>query len=129
MGLVGNVEDAVGFLRQVDVLALPSESEGLGVVMLEAMAVGKPVVAFASGGPAEVISSGRDGIVVPPGDVSGMADAIVRLLAEPGLAEQVGRAARRTVSERYSIAATVSGLTATYLEVRPDRRRQVGQVR
>jgi glycosyltransferase involved in cell wall biosynthesis len=129
VGLVGNVEDAVGFLRQVDVLALPSESEGLGVVMLEAMAVGKPVVAFASGGPAEVISSGRDGIVVPPGDVSGMADAIVRLLAEPGLAEQVGRAARRTVSERYSIAATVSGLTATYLEVRPDRRRQVGQVR
>ena len=119
----------MGFLRGIDLLALPSESEGLGVVALEAMAVGKPVVAFASGGPAEVISSGRDGIVVPAGDVAALAEAIVKLSSEPGLAREMGGAARRTVAERYSSAATVAKLVEVYLEVCVERRRPEGVAR
>jgi glycosyltransferase involved in cell wall biosynthesis len=115
----GQVDDARAFLSEAEMLALPSEQEGLGIVMLESMALGRPVVAFASGGPQEVISTGRDGLLVPPGDVQGLADAIVALLTDPGLRRGMGEAARRKVVDRFSSAAATARLTEVYLEICP----------
>jgi glycosyltransferase involved in cell wall biosynthesis len=85
-------------------LVLPSFSEGLPVVIMEAMALGRPVIATAVGGVAELVRPARDGWVVPPGSVPVLAQAMQELLATP-LEElrEMGHAARKRVLERHSI--------------------------
>jgi glycosyltransferase involved in cell wall biosynthesis len=119
---VGYTEDAASFLRSVDVLVLPSDKEGLGRVLLEAMALAKPVVAFDQGGPSEVISHGRTGLLVPPGDEAGLADAVASLLEDPGLAERMGSEGRRTVVGRYSSRALARAIVEVYREIRSEAR-------
>lgn len=89
-------------LAEVDVVALPSTTEGLPMVLLEAMAHGKPVVATPVGGTAELVVDGETGILVPPGDVEGLAEALRRLLDDPALASRMGAAGRRRVEERFT---------------------------
>jgi|GEM_PF-1375101 len=116
---VGQVDDARAFLGEIDALVLPSEKEGLGRVMLEAMALGKPVIAFASGGPAEVISNGEDGLLVPLGDDAGLADAVVSILCDSALAARIGLAARQTVVRHYSSKMLTARLVEVYSDVCP----------
>ncbi|GAA4413839.1 hypothetical protein GCM10023168_36960 [Fodinibacter luteus] len=100
-GLSGSVE-LVGFAPDVgaellgcSVFALSSRSEGLPMVVLEAMATGVPVVAFdCPTGPRDLVVHGVTGLLVPPGDVAGLATAIGRLAADPGLRSAMGAAAR-----------------------------------
>ncbi|MFZ1946454.1 MAG: glycosyltransferase, partial [bacterium] len=114
---VGEIEDARAFLETVDVLALPSKREGLGIVALEAGATAKPVVAFAVGGITETVTDGRNGLLVRPGDVGGLARAIGRLLDDRQEARAMGERARKTVTERFSIGEAALGLTEVYLEL------------
>ncbi len=93
--LVELYQDAAAF-------ALPSDEEGLGMVVLEAMACGTPVVATRCGGPDGVIADGLDGFLVDRGDARAMADRIVRLVSDPGLRDAMGACARATIEERYS---------------------------
>lgn len=81
-------------LQGVSVVAVPSLSETFGIVALEAMACGVPVVASAVGGLAEVVSDGETGLLVPPRDPAALAAAIARLLDEPALRKRLGRAGR-----------------------------------
>jgi glycosyltransferase involved in cell wall biosynthesis len=81
-------------LDDADVFVLPSTSEGLPVALLEAMAHGKAAVATAVGGVPDVLADGREGVVVPPGDPGALADALVRVVGDPGAARDAGRAAR-----------------------------------
>lgn len=87
--------------QHASVFALPSNEEGLGMVLLEAMACGAPAVATRCGGPDGVIGDGEDGFLVPVGDAQAMADRLQCLLADPERNRAMGSAARRTIEARY----------------------------
>jgi glycosyltransferase involved in cell wall biosynthesis len=92
-------------------LVLPSRSEGLGRVLLEAMACGRPVIGSRVGGIPELIHDGVNGFLVEVGDVDSLRDRMGRLLGEPQLAEQLGRNGRRMVRDLFSPDAYFKGYT------------------
>jgi glycosyltransferase involved in cell wall biosynthesis len=112
----GHREDAAGLLGGLDVLALPSWTEGLPLVVLEAMARGRAVVATPVGGTPEVVEDGETGLLVPPRDPDALASAIRRLLDDPGLRERMGEAGRQRVAERFSADQMIARLLAVYDE-------------
>lgn len=91
-------------------LAIPSPSEGLGRVVLEAMARGRPVVGTAVGGIPELVEDGMTGRLVPPGDPAALADALVDLLSDDDTAAAMGIEARRRAEERDPAAEYEAGL-------------------
>ena len=99
--LVGWRADVSAFLATGDVFAFPSYQEGFPLVLLEAMAVGLPVASTAIPGPVEMIDSGVDGVLVPPGDPAALAQALAGLIAAPQKAAALGLAARAKVLEDY----------------------------
>ncbi len=86
---------------QCRVFALPSRGEGFGLVFLEAMAAGKPVVGGAHGGTPDVVEDGVTGILVPHGDTERLAAALQRLLVNEGLSIEMGRKGRERVQQVY----------------------------
>src|SRR5262249_19339273 len=105
--LVGTLRDVPGFLAQTDIAVLCSRSEGMSNAVLEYMAAGRPIVATAVGGNPGLIEDGHHGILIGPGDQAALTGAIRRLLENPTWACQLGDAARRRVSARYSREAMV----------------------
>jgi glycosyltransferase involved in cell wall biosynthesis len=110
----GAVHDVAGFLREVDVVLMPSHNEGMPYVLLEAMAAGCAVVAFDVGGIAEVISNPSLGVLVRPGDVDGLVAQLARLGDAPGLAISIGRAASAHVREQFSLRSRLPLLLRAY---------------
>jgi glycosyltransferase involved in cell wall biosynthesis len=98
----------------LDLVLLPSRTEGLSQSLLEAMALGKPVIASAAGGNLDLIRNGRDGLLVPPLDAGAWAAAIDRLLGDPALAARLGAAARHTARETFALRHTVERTLALY---------------
>ncbi len=106
LGLGGSIEfheslsqgDLLQMYSDCDLLVLPSKTEGWGLALMEAMACEKPVVATRVGGIPELVRDGTDGILVEPGDVDGLAEAVVGLLKDRGLRERLGTNGRRRVS-------------------------------
>jgi glycosyltransferase involved in cell wall biosynthesis len=90
--------------------------EPFGLVAVEAMATGRPVVAYDAGAMPELIEDGVTGLVVPRGDVNSMQAAVERLLDDETLARRLGRAARRRVEERYTLSKMVDGYLAVLLD-------------
>jgi glycosyltransferase involved in cell wall biosynthesis len=84
------------------VVACPSHREGFGVVCAEAMAFGRPVVAGDVGGLRDLVVHEETGLLVPPGDVSGLRSALERLLADPAVRRRFGEAGRRRIAERFT---------------------------
>ncbi len=82
--------------------ARASRGEGFGIVFLEAMAHGKPVVGPSRGAPAEFIRSGEHGLLVDPTDSREVANAIIELLGDPERARRMGDAGREWVSRKFS---------------------------
>jgi N-acetyl-alpha-D-glucosaminyl L-malate synthase BshA len=111
---LGNQEYVEDILPLADVLLLPSLHESFGLVVLEAMAVGVPVVATRVGGTAEVVEDGVSGFLRDPHDVAGMAEAARRLFTEPGLAERMRAAALARARERYRVEAIVPRYVEVY---------------
>jgi glycosyltransferase involved in cell wall biosynthesis len=103
--------------QTMSVLLVPSRSEGLPNVALEAFAHGVPVVAAAVGGLPEVISHGVNGYLVSPGDTASMADHVVSLLADGVLRNRLGAHGREQVERAFSLRARRAALTALYEEV------------
>jgi len=101
-------EVLVRLYQRAAVFALPSDEEGFGVVLVEAMACGVPVVSTRSGGPDGIVSDGKDGFLVPLDDAAAMAGRLSRLLREADLNLSMGREARRTIETRY--AARIAGV-------------------
>jgi phosphatidylinositol alpha-1,6-mannosyltransferase len=99
----GEVPDqALGqYFRGTDLFVLPSRQEGFGIVFLEAMAHGKPVIAGAHGGSPEVVVDGTTGLLVRYGDRQGLVDAAVRLLRDPERRHAMGFAGARRVRELF----------------------------
>jgi glycosyltransferase involved in cell wall biosynthesis len=96
-----------------DVYCLPSRFEGMPVSLLEAMALGLPAVATAVGGVPEVVTGGREALVVPPDDPDALASALIELLRDPDRRAAMGDAARETAG-RFSIEAMVRRTEAVY---------------
>jgi D-inositol-3-phosphate glycosyltransferase len=94
--------DLVKLYQQAAAFALASDEEGLGVVILEAMACGVPVVATRCGGPDGILTEGQDGFLVPLNDAGAMADRLGSLCADVELNRRMGQAARRTIEARYA---------------------------
>ncbi|HET9291071.1 MAG TPA: glycosyltransferase family 4 protein [Actinomycetes bacterium] len=124
---LGPVPDAdlPGLYRRAVVLALPSVdrtcygrhvpvSELLGLVALEAMASGPPVVASRIGGLAEVVVDGETGFLVPPGDTEALAEGLARLLSDRRLAARLGANARDLVVQRFTWRACAERCLAAY---------------
>lgn len=114
---LGFRNDMRRLLRQADVLALPSLSEGLPNVVLEAMASGLPVVATRVGGVPELVQDGVTGLLVEPRQPAALAQAIVRLLDDRALAGKLAQQARTMVHERYSAERQTQQLLGVYAEV------------
>jgi D-inositol-3-phosphate glycosyltransferase len=91
----------VRLYQAASVFALPSDEEGFGVVLLEAMACGVPVVSTRSGGPEGIITDEEDGYLVPLDDAVAMASRIAELLQNPTRNFEMGGAARRTIVRRF----------------------------
>jgi glycosyltransferase involved in cell wall biosynthesis len=118
-GFVPHV-DVPAVLRHADVLVLPSVYEELGSVLVEAMAVGLPVIAGRVGGVPDLIRDGRNGLLVPPGDPAAFAGAIDRVLADPDLAGRLGVGARQT-ARGYAWPALAQRIAGVYRQVLSDR--------
>jgi glycosyltransferase involved in cell wall biosynthesis/protein-tyrosine-phosphatase len=109
-----DVHDVVGAM---DVFVLPSMNNGMPTAALEAMALGKPVVASAVGGVTEVVEDGLNGLLVPAGDDRQLAAACVRLARDREYAQTLGDRARRLVEERFSHQRSGRALLAAYRSV------------
>jgi L-malate glycosyltransferase len=114
---VGEQADVVPFLRQADVLLLPSESEGFGLAALEAMACGLPVVGSAVGGLPEVVEDGTTGCLAPPGDVAAMAAAVRHLFTDDDLYQRMAAAAHRRAEEHFAMLPVVERYETVYRRV------------
>ena len=101
-------------LAGATIFVLPSFVEGMPMALLEAMSFGLPVIATPVGGVPEIVTHEVDGLLVPPGDIDALAAAISRLTSEPHLRERLGRAARETVTRRFSLDSAVERLLGIY---------------
>lgn len=115
--LLGARDDVPELLVACDVFVAPSRREGLGIAALEAMALGRPLVASRVGGLAESVLDEATGLLVPPGDADALASALERLLDDRALAERLGAAGPQRVRERYGPEAMVDGYERTYAEI------------
>ncbi|MGL4422612.1 MAG: glycosyltransferase family 4 protein [Gemmataceae bacterium] len=123
--LAGFTAELDQLLPGADVMVLPSYTEGLPNVVLEAGAAGVPVVATAVGGTPEAIHSGRTGILIPPGDPSAIATAVNQLLDDPQLARKLGAAAQELMREQFTFEAQARLYEQLFTRLHSHRRRQV----
>ncbi len=103
--------------RDARVTVLPSEYEAFGLVLLESLAEGTPVIASRVGGIPEFIEDGRSGLLFPPGDVPALTAALRRLWEDPELARRLGRYGRTEVVPQYTWDRLVARLERVYAEV------------
>lgn len=115
--LLGERKDAREVLAAADVFVLPSLWEGLPYVLVEAAALGKPIVATDIDGVREVVRNGETGILVPPRDPGRLAAALILLLRDRDLAGKLGERARRDVPPAFSLERMVRETEALYLDV------------
>jgi D-inositol-3-phosphate glycosyltransferase len=106
-------EELIALYQNASIFALPSDEEGLGIVILEAMACAIPVVSTRSGGPDGIIKDDDDGFLTPLNDAEAMANRIETLLNDPQRNIAMGDKARITVESRYDEQVT----GAVFLEV------------
>jgi glycosyltransferase involved in cell wall biosynthesis len=119
--LAGYRPDARSIMAAADVVVLPSWIEGQPLVVLEAMAESRPVVATPVGGTGELVVDGTTGLLVPPRDPAALAAALGRLLDDPARARSFGEAGRRRVEERFALEQTTKRVIAVYRGLRGAR--------
>lgn len=116
--LLGFRSDAVAVMNAADVAVLPSiAKEGLGLVLVEAALLEKPAVASNAPGIDEALQDGVSGLLVPPGDPQGLAEALDRLLADGDLRRRMGEAGRRRALTTFTIPAMTDGVETVYREL------------
>jgi N-acetyl-alpha-D-glucosaminyl L-malate synthase BshA len=115
--VLGEARAIQDVIAQADLLMLSSEREGFGMVALEAMASGVPVVGTRCGGLEEVVSEGEDGCLVPVGDVPALASRAAEILGDPGRLCRMGGAGRKRALERFHAGQIVPRYEAHYAAV------------
>ncbi len=116
-------EELQARMEACDCFVLPAvvdakgDTEGLGVVLLEAMSYGKPTIASAAGGIVDIVRDGRNGYLVPPGDAPALAGAITRMMDDPARAREMGVHGRDDVRADFSWDVIVGRLAEVYRRV------------
>jgi glycosyltransferase involved in cell wall biosynthesis len=119
LGIAGQVRflgwrpDVAPLLAACDLFGFPSRNEGMGKALVEAMAMGRPIVASDIGGIRDLVSPGENGLLVPVGDVGAWAEAIARLSRDPEACQRMGIAGRR-MATRYSSEAMIKKIDQLY---------------
>jgi len=125
----GHRNDAGAIFEAADVTVSPATApEPFGLVIAEAMAAGKPVIATCLGAPAEIIIDGECGILIPPNDPSLFADKLQLLIENPALRARIGEAARRQIETRFPAADFNRTLANSVLSMLPFPRIQIPTV-
>lgn len=114
--LTGYLPKAYEALPAMDLFVLPSVSEGMGLVLLEAMQAGVPIVASAVGGIPEVVRAGKDGLLVSSGDVAGFSDACAKIIGNPDLAKSLIASGLSRWS-KFSIDSMISETEQVYTHI------------
>jgi glycosyltransferase involved in cell wall biosynthesis len=109
-------EDVAGWYRAADVMVVPSWYEPFGMVVLEGMLHGLPIVATRTGGPASILAHGRTGLLVPPKDPRALASALLRLVEDRALRLRLGAAAAAEVRRSWLWPRIVEKMAAVYAE-------------
>lgn len=114
---LGNQDDVAPLFNAADLFCLPSEKESFGLVALEAMASGVPVIGSTAGGIPEVVQQGTSGFLAPVGDVISMADYAVRLLQNSDEYQRMSAAARNRALEEFQMDTKVREYEALYRRI------------
>lgn len=114
---VPNLQDFDDALAAMDIFCLPSLQQGIGTIMLQAMAIGRPVIATRVGGLYRVVRDGETGYLVPPSNSETLARRIMELLDDPAEARSIGKSAREEVIKQFSVEQMVSQTAALYREI------------
>jgi glycosyltransferase involved in cell wall biosynthesis len=112
--LLGQVTDVPAVLGRAGIFVLPSLSEGISLTLLEAMARGLPVVAAAVGGTCEAVQPDKTGLLVPAGNPSALAAALVQVMSDPTAAHAMGLAGRRRVETLFDVRRMVADYESLY---------------
>lgn len=111
-------DDLADWLGALDLVVHPALMEGLGVSLLQASAAGVAVVASRAGGMPEAVADGVSGLLVPPGDVDALHEAVRRLVEDASLRRRLGEQGRARIEREFSNAQMVAGNRAVYRELR-----------
>jgi glycosyltransferase involved in cell wall biosynthesis len=112
---LGRRDDVPDLLAAAGVVAIPSLAEGQGLILLEAMAAGRPVVASRVGGLADVVQDGETGLLVPPADPEALAAGILAVVESPELAARLGASARRYAETELTVERMIARMEEVYL--------------
>ena len=112
---LGHREDVPALLADCDLYAFPSHTEAFPNGLIEGMAAGLPVVASGVGGMLELVEHGQNGLLVPPGDEQALAGALLDVMRDDALANDLAMAARLTIEHRYSFERMVPAFSDLYL--------------
>jgi len=116
--LLGSRNDVPDVLNALDVVVHASVTpEPFGRILIEAMSLGRPLVASAAGGVLEIVEDGRSGLLVPPGDAGAMTAALRRLLTDPALRASMGAAGRTRAHEHFSVERFARAMQDVYDQV------------
>lgn len=115
--LLGFRPDVLSIIQAGDIFVLPSRAEPFGIVVIEAMALGRPVIAMEAGGPVEIVAQGETGLLTPPLQAEPLANAILSLLANPQQARQMGQRGRARYEERFTVERMVDETMQVYQKV------------
>lgn len=117
----GRVQQVQAYLQASDIFVFPTEREAFGISLIEAMACGLAVIATDAGGIPDILQHRQNGLMTKSGADESLADALRTLLDNPALAASLGRAARRTVTEKYSETMATGQYLALFRELVPSR--------
>lgn len=121
--------DIPRILSALDVLAVPSRSEAFGIVAVEGMAAGLPIVASGCAGILDIVRDGETGILFPPDDVEKLAEALVRILEDPDRGRAMGERGRRRAEDLFDRRKKTDRMEAMFQEVWEERRLAAGRRR
>ncbi len=119
---LGVRDDVPEILTALDLYVQPSLEEAQGIAALEAMVRDVPVLATAVGGVAELVQSGRTGILVPPADSGALAEAVLRLIRDPGLRRRLTDQGHEMVTRQFSPASQVPQIESVFRDVLPRKK-------
>ncbi len=119
--MTGQVPDAAPFTELMDVSVNASDPEPFGIVLIEAMSAGVPVVAVGRGGPLDIVEHGVSGVLASSAEPSALASAVEPLIQDPEFRERIAREGLRRYHERFTAQKMADTLTETLTELADDR--------